>query len=256
MTDKDILTEFIRSASRADLGAIDEISKTAESENRIPKLIHFCFVKWREMPDVFLEYISTWREVFGPDWTFVNWTPVISPFACEFERHMYGHDEYAFYADYIRVAKVYRYGGVYLDCDVMAMKDFSPLLGFNYVFDTEYTMSRLECGVFMSKKENRYLKIIKEKYESFTAADFSARPLRFLAPDVWTDALFDKGVTIGLKSFGDLCEYREATDKYNYYEMLALDGTWLSCTDMRNPENSAIRPHSYCAHGFEHSWIR
>lgn len=255
MTTEQILSK-VASASSIDLNILENKSNEAVINNVIPKIIHFCFLDWQNMSEPYLSYLNTWFETLDDSYTFVNWTPILSPLSCEFETYMYNNNKFAFYSDYIRVAKVFQYGGIYLERDVMVFKDFSPLLDMNYAFDSEVSFPKLECAVFMTKKNNRFLGVLKNEYENETSENYISHPKAFVAPTYWSKKLFKNNVSVNWKTCSDMNVYRQyvTNDPENF--LLTLDGTYFSCTDVRlkDVENPNICEHSYCVHGFETTW--
>ena len=85
------------------------------------RLANICIENWREkMPDFeIIELNEKSKEWFDFDFEYENniWFKTV-----------YDLKMWAYVADYIRVKTVYDHGGIYLDTDVTAYKDFTPLL--------------------------------------------------------------------------------------------------------------------------------
>lgn len=97
----------------------------------IPKIIHYCWFGRGEMPQLVLDCIASWHK-FMPDWEYKLWNEDncdinIIPYTSE----AYSVGKYAFVADYVRLDVLSRFGGVYLDTDIMVYKSFEPLLGYH-----------------------------------------------------------------------------------------------------------------------------
>lgn len=256
MNNSEVHKKVMKSSS-IDLSQLNSISELACGENKIPKIIHFCFLDYRNITDLHLNYIKTWFEILDDTWTFVNWTPELVEPVCDFERFTIENNKFAFYADYIRCARVYEYGGVYLDCDVRMIKSPEPLLDFDYVFDREFDLGYIECASFMAKRNNRFLGIIKNFYENTTPEEYLKQPRDFLAPRLWPDVLCKNGVTTGLSSTSDLDEYRSFLSLNYNHILYTLDGTYLSCPCKRSNytgKMNFLREHTFTTHGFENTW--
>ena len=243
-------------ASSIDISLIEEMSKLAFLNNKIPKIIHFCFLDYRNITEKHLKYLKTWFDVLDDSYMFVNWTPELIGPVCEIEEYFLENNKFAFYADYIRCARVYQYGGIYLDCDVNVWKPFDELLGFDYVFDCELDAPYMECAAFMSKKNNRFLEIIKNEYEKKKASDYIKDPKSFLAPTFWCDALNNNGVTV-YSHIKTLQEYSEKLSKKSKIAFFTLDTSYLSCPCKRSiwtGINQIPTEKTFCSHMFEGTW--
>ena len=74
--------------------------------------------------------IESWHK-YMPDWEFVLWdedTFDVSSYL--YAQEAYEAKKYAFVSDVARMYALERYGGVYLDTDVLVFKSFEPLLGY------------------------------------------------------------------------------------------------------------------------------
>ena len=96
----------------------------------IPKRIHYCWFGRGMMPDSALQCIESWHQCM-PDWEFVCWneeTFDISSFP--YAQEAYDAKKYAFVSDVARLYALERFGGIYLDTDVLVFKSLEPLLKY------------------------------------------------------------------------------------------------------------------------------
>lgn len=95
----------------------------------IPKIIHYCWFGNPEKPKKVKKFIENWHKML-PDYTFMEWNESNCNLQQEIDyvKEAYQCKKYAFVSDYIRVKKLYEYGGVYLDTDVKILKRFDRLL--------------------------------------------------------------------------------------------------------------------------------
>lgn len=98
--------------------------------------VHCCWFGPGEMGEAREYCLRTWRERI-PDMELMLWNEgncgkdiEESPYA----RRSLKDGMYAFTSDYIRLVKLHRFGGVYLDSDVEVIKDVSPLCGGTSLF--------------------------------------------------------------------------------------------------------------------------
>ncbi len=250
--------EKVIQSSFPNLLQLEQISEIAKQNNKIPKILHFCFLNYENMGEEHLNYLKTWFELLDNDWFFVNWTPSITPIETQFEQYCIDTNKFAFYADFIRCHKVYQYGGVYFDCDVKLLRGFNELLSYNYIFDTEFEKNYMECAAFMSKKGNNFLKIICDEYDNLGYTDYEKNPSSFVAGKFWLNTLNNNGVSVGVRSSNNLANYKEKTDKNTPNQLYCLDSTFLSCPPVKSRwTNLQQTPHEYTIsqHMFMNTWL-
>ena len=113
----------------------------------IPKIIHYCWFGKSKKPDVFYKCLATW-EKYCPDFEIIEWNEENSkPFSNKFYKNALRKKKYAFASDYIRVKVLYEYGGVYLDTDMLLIKNIGDLLQHNFFSGFEVE-NRVAYGLF------------------------------------------------------------------------------------------------------------
>lgn len=173
--------------------------------NKIPKVIHYCWLSKDSVPNDLQHYMDTWKEHLG-DYEFVKWD--FSRFdinRSDWVREAFENKKYAFAADYIRMYALYTEGGIYLDMDVEVLKSFDNLLDMDYFMCYENNDDKTpEVAVFGAKKGCVWISDVLSYYEDrhFVKADgtFDCRPLPKIAKAVLTE----KGYTF--KSVPDIAE--------------------------------------------------
>ena len=99
-----------------------------ESNNLIPKVIHYCWLSTDEKPDFIKECMQSWTE-FMPDYEIICWDTNRFPMnEYPFVKAAYEARKWAFAADLIRLYALYHHGGIYLDSDVVVYKPFDVFL--------------------------------------------------------------------------------------------------------------------------------
>ncbi|MCC4341610.1 glycosyl transferase [Limosilactobacillus reuteri] len=84
----------------------------------IPKIIHYAWIG-NEMPEKVKERVKAWKKEL-PDWEFMLWNESNYDFKkFNFTMHCYDHQKWAYATDELRFDVVYRYGGFYLDTDML-----------------------------------------------------------------------------------------------------------------------------------------
>lgn len=94
----------------------------------IPKVIHYCWFGYNQIPDSSKKCISSWKKFFPSyeikEWNETNFNVNIIPYT----RQAYMAKKYAFVSDYARFWILYRYGGLYFDTDVEVIKAMDDII--------------------------------------------------------------------------------------------------------------------------------
>ena len=126
----------------------------------IPKIIHYCWFGNKEKPDLIKDCIKSW-EKYLPDYKIIEWNETNTKFDTKFVSNAYKLKKWAFVSDYVRFEKVYQYGGVYFDTDMLLLKNIDSLLNTNLFigFEDEKTIN---AAIFGATKGNEIIKSILE----------------------------------------------------------------------------------------------
>lgn len=140
----------------------------------IPKIIHYAWVG-DSIPDDVRLRIKEWEEVL-PDWTFMFWNEK----NWDFEKDKYSKQQlfnknYGFAIDVLRYEVVYRYGGFYLDTDMILKQPLDQFLKYDNVFGF-FNKNSITTSFFGAKKESDF---ILNLYKIYT--DSSFQPLLYRA---------------------------------------------------------------------------
>ncbi|MGJ3874749.1 glycosyltransferase family 32 protein [Lactiplantibacillus plantarum] len=128
----------------------------------IPKIIHYAWFG-SEIPDSIQIRVNSWKEQL-PDWKFMFWNEKnfdISSFT--FSSEMYRTKNWGFIADELRYSVVNKYGGFYLDTDMIIKKSLNPLLNNHMVWGFLYDNS-IATGFFGSEPNQELLSDILKMY--------------------------------------------------------------------------------------------
>ena len=112
--------------------------KHTEKNNKIPKIIHYCWFGGKPIPEELRACMDSWKKLKG--YKVIRWDETNCSFnENEFVRRTYAEKKLGFIGDYYRLKAVYEYGGIYLDTDVMINRSFDGLLShtafLNFIFD-------------------------------------------------------------------------------------------------------------------------
>lgn len=115
----------------------------------IPKKIHYCWFGRGEKSKLTERCIKSWKK-YCVDYEIIEWNEDnfdinIHPYT----KYCYENKKWAFLSDYVRLWVVEKYGGLYFDTDVEAIKSFDELLQYDGFYGFEnpnYVASGLEFG--------------------------------------------------------------------------------------------------------------
>jgi mannosyltransferase OCH1-like enzyme len=90
--------------------------------------------------------MDSW-ERFLPDYQIMRWDENSSPINHPFVKAALKEKYFAFAADFVRFFAIQEYGGIYLDTDVLIVKDFDQLLTYDFFLGEEIP-GRVNFAVF------------------------------------------------------------------------------------------------------------
>ncbi len=97
-------------------------------EQKIPKVIHYCWFGRKEMPEKNRRYIESWK-VRCPDYEIVRWDEDSYDIGKNlYMQQAYEAGKYGYVPDYARIDILYHHGGIYLDTDVELLRSLDELL--------------------------------------------------------------------------------------------------------------------------------
>lgn len=135
---------------------------------RIPKIIHYCWLSNDPYPEMIQKCIDSWKQAM-PDYQFMKWdTTNFDVNMCNYTRQAFDIKKYTYASDYIRLYALYHYGGIYLDADIKVVKNFEPLLD-NEAFTCFESETSVAAWIFGSSKGNP---IFKEFLDYYKDRDF------------------------------------------------------------------------------------
>lgn len=133
------------------------------SENKIPKVIHYCWFSGDDIPVFLQECINSWKEIM-PDYKLRLWDAQSFNFnSVPFVKEAFESKKWAFVADYIRLFALFNEGGIYLDSDVRVFKRFDEFLNYNFFTSHEIHPENF-TDLERSKLNEHYSPINKDEY--------------------------------------------------------------------------------------------
>ena len=221
-----------------------------ENKDRIPKIIHYCWLSGDPYPEKIAKCIATWKEIL-PDYEIILWdTNKFDINSNLWVKQAFENKRYAFAADYIRLYAVYNYGGIYLDSDVEVIKTFNPLLKLPYFVGRESIGDRIEVAAFGAEKGTKWIEKCLEYYKDRPFIMENGKMDTKVMPDVIHEVLSD---SCSINLISDIAEFNHDSSVFNEFP-----NDWF-CANIKESADKdpkyKITPSTFCVHHFANSWI-
>lgn len=130
----------------------------------IPKTIHYCWVGPNKKPEEVLTCIKSWKTLNSDfeikEWNESNFDVNLFPFT----QKMYKEKRWAFVSDYMRLYTLEKYGGFYLDTDMLLLQSLSPLSDNSCVLGEE-NKGVISAGMIGAEAHHPFIRSCKEFYD-------------------------------------------------------------------------------------------
>ena len=132
----------------------------------IPKIIHYCWFGPRPFPKKAKLCLDSWTKDL-PDYEVMFWNESNAPINHPFARAALKAKKYAFVADYVRTWALYNYGGIYMDTDMLIIRNIDELLS-NQVFLAyeEPDKGYISVGIWGSIQHSSFIKKVLYFYDT------------------------------------------------------------------------------------------
>lgn len=135
-------------------------------EQKIPKIIHYCWFGGKPLPNKYKKYLATWRK-YCPDYKIVQWNE--KNYDITKNPYMYAAYKagaWGFVPDYARLDIIYRYGGFYFDTDVELVKGLEELRDYPMFVGYQDDRNINFGSGFGALKGSSFIKEILDDYET------------------------------------------------------------------------------------------
>ena len=200
------------------------------AETKIPKIIHYCWIGGAPKPQSVLCCIESWKRCC-PDYEIREWNETNYDFTInEYMKQAYEAKKWGFVPDYARLDIIYRYGGIYLDTDVEAIRSFDDLLNNEAFFGFENTGNGefpVNCGHgFGAVPGSEVIRILRDRYDSRCFLKLDGSLNLMASPAYTTQDLLELGLIpenrdqqlSGVKVYASdvLCPKKFTTEQLHY----------------------------------------
>ncbi len=212
----------------------------------IPKIIHYCWFGTNRMPNTIQKCIASWK-LHLHDYELVLWNETNSDLSHPFVKQALKDKQWAFVSDYIRLKVLSEQGGVYLDTDMLMLKDISELHNQQCFVGVE-SANFISCGVIGAQKNHPY---ILKCFQYYNSIDVS-KPIQYknlIIPKIFTSVFKDiyKTEVPVAKQYDDLL----ILDENRFYAYPNPD------PNLRRKDNDYLKyitETSYAVHLWARSW--
>ncbi len=235
------LLSFLIALSDDDFAMEKEIPDNLKitKEQMIPKVIHYCWVGGKPIPDQNKRWIDSWHK-FCPDYEIVEWNE--DNYDITKNRYMYEaykQKKWGFVPDYARLDIIYNYGGIYLDTDVELIKSMDDLLyqkGFAGFESKDYVNLGLGFGAV------RHLPIIKKMMDDYEQREFINQDGNLVAsPSLQTEVLEKEGLN--------------KDGEYQIVDDLTIFPEKMFCGKNYRTRLIELKSYTHSIHHYDASWI-
>lgn len=132
----------------------------------IPKKIHYIWIGNQSKPESITKCIDSWKKHL-PDYKFFEWgNEILEEIDNTYIAEALIAKKWAFVSDYIRLYVLKKYGGIYLDTDVVITQPFNSFLSLDFFMGYEpYEKSVIPMtAVIGASKENPIIKDLLHQY--------------------------------------------------------------------------------------------
>jgi len=212
----------------------------------IPKIIHYCWFGGKKKSTIIKKCIKSWKRLM-PEFEIIEWNEDNTDLNHPFVKEAYLEGKWAFVSDYIRLQKIYEYGGVYFDTDIVAVKNITNLLSKKFFIGLE-DIDFINASVFGSVKNHFLVKKCLDEYEQVSFDSNNIEEITI--PKIITKTLKDfDGLSNKLV---DTIELKDITIyNVNYFYPFPF-------SKHRNMElyKNYINKETYCVHLWYGSWLK
>ena len=185
------------------------------TEERIPKIIHYCWFGKNPKSEIIKKCIESWKK-YCPDWEIKEWNEDnFDITAVQYMQEAYEAKKWAFVSDVARLMIIHRYGGIYLDTDVEIVYEnpFDKYLRYEFVVAFENARSiasGLICGCVKNSHLcnsllEPYLQIGYSKETELVNSKMNYPIFKQNFPNlIWdgTTQIFENTIVIGCEEYG------------------------------------------------------
>lgn len=207
--------------------------------NLVPKIIHYCWYGKKQKPTYVNVCMESWQKYF-PGFEIKEWNETNTKFDHPFLKSAYDHNYWAFVADYKRIDVLNTWGGIYLDTDMLFIKELpESFLTYDCFLGAE-DENMISAGIIGAKSGS---KAIKKIYDFYQKLPYTTDFLPIIIPKITTRLL---APNTSFNSVYHKSDFSIFPPEYFYP---------LPYIDKHKPWERYITPQSICVHLWAGSWL-
>ena len=178
-------------------------------QNKIPKVINYCWFGGSPLPDDVKKCINSWKK-YCPDYEIRQWNETNFDLnICSYVREASKMKKWAFVSDYARFWILYKYGGLYMDTDVELIKPIDTIVN---------------DGPFFGRESANY-DSFKNKIEKQLAVQISTLFSRKIVQETTKQKYYPLNPGLGMAAVPHMQFYKYMLRLYNSQHFLLDDNT-------------------------------
>lgn len=142
----------------------------------IPKIIHYCWFGKKKLTPLLKDCVQSWRTHL-PQYEIRCWNEYNLPIRHPFIESAIKMQYFAFAADLVRLLVVQKYGGIYMDTDMLVVKNFDELLEYDF-FLGEEVPGRINLAIFGAIPQHP---VVNSFIEFYTEKEFNPADLPIIS---------------------------------------------------------------------------
>ena len=207
----------------------------------IQKKIHYCWFGNKPKPKHVIDCIYSWHKYLS-DYEIIEWNEQNFPLNHPFVINAIRFKLWAFVSDFARISILKKYGGIYLDTDMLFVKPlplhFLELESFVGTEDNYH----LSAGIIGTTKDSRF---INDLYFYYNSLGYVANYHDYIIPQIITK-----------KNFKINSEITEIS-RFNELTVFLPEYFYPLPYKLRNESwKSFITPNTICVHLWSGSWLK
>lgn len=220
----------------------------------IPKKIHWCWFGRGEKPALVKRCVESW-EKYCPDYEIIEWNEDNFDVNCNgFVKEAYEQKKYAFVADYVRLAVLYEYGGIYMDSDVEVIRSLDETFLKYKGFSGFESISSAGTGIMACESKFPLFKTLLSYYDNISFLNPDGSFNDTTNTEIITKEFIKRGLILNNKfqivddfalfPSDYFCPYDNPTGKLykteNTYTIHWFSGSWIEKKDMRKIKKTRV----------------
>lgn len=210
----------------------------------IPKILHYTWFGGGELSKRAKQAFKSWKKHL-PDFEFMLWNENNSDFdENAYAKKAYELKRYMYVSDYVRLKKLYEYGGFYLDVDTIVKKSIVPLMDCEGFIGFGADNDEVTANCFAVEKGHPFIKEMLERYKE----------LEFVNKNGEINT-----VSINMR-MRDLLREKGLNSKGEYQELFGLrvyPMTYFSPKSMvPDKVKDCMSKNTYCYHEWDAKWLK